>query len=49
MKNINIAITDSVDAKLDEIMQKKEFKNRADAIAWLIEQGFDIVTREAAQ
>jgi metal-responsive CopG/Arc/MetJ family transcriptional regulator len=47
LKNINIAITDSVDQKLDEIMQKKEFKNRADAIAWLIERGFDIVTREA--
>jgi len=45
---VNITITDSVDDKLDKIMQKKEFKNRADAVAWLIEQGFEIITKEAA-
>lgn len=46
MKNINIAITDPVDAKLDEIMHKKDFKNRADAIAWLIEEGFSQLFKE---
>jgi len=40
VKNLNIAIPDPVDLKLDGIMQKKRFKNRADAIAWLIEEGF---------
>jgi len=38
LKNLNVAIPDPVDAKLDEIMERKHFKNRADAVAWLIEQ-----------
>ena len=41
MKNLNVAIPDPVDVKLDEIMEKKHFKNRADAVAWLIEQVYD--------
>jgi metal-responsive CopG/Arc/MetJ family transcriptional regulator len=37
MKNLNITISNENDQKLDVIMQKKQFKNRADAVAWLIE------------
>jgi metal-responsive CopG/Arc/MetJ family transcriptional regulator len=40
MKNLNVAIPDTVDVKLDKIMTEKEFKNRADAVAWLIETVF---------
>jgi hypothetical protein len=40
VKNLNVAISDSSDLLVDEIMENKHFKNRADCIAWLIEQGY---------
>jgi metal-responsive CopG/Arc/MetJ family transcriptional regulator len=40
MKNLSIAISDDADQKLDQIMQAKHFKNRADAIEYLIQTVF---------
>jgi hypothetical protein len=39
-KNLGVAITDDADQKLSEIMEIKGFKNRADAVEYLIQQGF---------
>ena len=39
-KNLGVAITDDADEKLDHIMELKKFKNRADAIEWLIQDIF---------
>ena len=38
MRNLNVAVTDITDEKLDEIMKVKAFKNRADAIEFLINE-----------
>lgn len=38
MKNLNVTITDEADSKLDEIMASKRFKNRADAVDWIIRE-----------
>ena len=38
MKNLNVTITDEADEKLDKIMASKRFKNRADAVDWLIRE-----------
>ena len=48
MKNLNVAIPDAVDLKLDDIMEKKHFKNRADAVAWLIEEVFSQLLEASA-
>ena len=36
-KNLGVAITDDADGKLNAIMEKKHFKNRADAVEFLIQ------------
>ena len=46
MKNLGVAITDEIDLKLDEIMRIKNFKNRADAVEWLIQTGFEKLIKE---
>lgn len=46
-KNLGVAITDDADSKLDSIMEKKHFKNRADAIEWLIQDIFRQLFKEA--
>lgn len=38
MKNLNVTITDDADEKLSEILANKRFKNRADAVDWLIKE-----------
>ena len=40
MKNLNVTITDDADRELDKIMEIKHFKNRADAVDWLIREVF---------
>lgn len=47
MKNVNVAIPDLVDVKLDRIMAEKHFKNRADCVEWLIEFVFSELFKEA--
>jgi len=47
MKNMGVAITDDADGKLDRIMELKKFKNRADAIEWLIQDIFCQLFKEA--
>lgn len=39
MKNLNVGITDETDARLEKILRAKGFKNRLDAVEWLIELG----------
>jgi len=38
MKNLNVAIPDTTDKKLDAIMERKKFKNRADCVDWIINE-----------
>jgi metal-responsive CopG/Arc/MetJ family transcriptional regulator len=45
-KNLGVAITDDADGKLDKIMEVKHFKNRADAIEFLIQEGFKQLVKE---
>jgi hypothetical protein len=40
LKNLNVAISDEDDARLDKVIRVKGFKNRADAASWLINLGF---------
>jgi len=40
MKNLNVAIPDAVDQQLDWIMAQKQFRNRSDAIEWIIREVF---------
>jgi metal-responsive CopG/Arc/MetJ family transcriptional regulator len=42
-KNVGVAITDETDGKLDKIMEAKKFKNRADAVEWLIQETFKLL------
>jgi metal-responsive CopG/Arc/MetJ family transcriptional regulator len=46
MKNLNIAVTDDTDEKLDEIMKAKQCKNRADAIEFLILEVYQRLFKE---
>jgi hypothetical protein len=46
MKNLNVVITEESDKKLDKIMAEKRFKNRADALDWIIPEAFKIVFPE---
>ena len=39
-KNLGVAISDEVDDMLNVIIEKYKFKNRADAIEFLIKEGF---------
>ena len=39
-KNLGVAISDEVDEMLNAIIDKYKFKNRADAIEFLIKEGF---------
>jgi hypothetical protein len=48
-KNLNIVITDEADGKLQKVMDEKRFKNRADAVDWIIAEAFRIVFRKAAE
>jgi len=41
-----VAITDETDRLVDEIMEKQHFKNRADCVAWLIEEGYAKLFKE---
>lgn len=41
MKNLNVGITDEADQKLDAIMEKKRFRNRGDAVEYLINFAFE--------
>lgn len=43
MKNLGVAITDDADEKLDKIMDVKQFKNRTDAVEWLIQEAFKLL------
>jgi len=45
-KNLGVAITDDADTKLDVIMEKKHFKNRADAVEWLIQEVFKQLSKQ---
>lgn len=49
MKNLNVVITEESDKKLEKIMAEKRFKNRADAIDWIIPEAFRIVFPESAE
>ncbi len=49
MKNLNIVITDDTDGKLQKIMDEKRFKNRADALDWIIAEAFRIVFPESTE
>jgi hypothetical protein len=49
MKNLNIVITDEGNEKLQKIMDEKRFKNRADAVDWIIAEAFRIVFPESAE
>jgi hypothetical protein len=49
MKNLNVVITDEADGKLQKIMDEKRFKNRADAVDWIIAQALRIVFPELAE
>jgi hypothetical protein len=49
MKNLNVVITEESDQKLEKIMAEKRFKNRADALDWIIPEAFRIVFPEAAE
>lgn len=46
-KNLGVAITDDADGKLDRIMEEKKFKNRADAVEWLIQEIFSQLFKKA--
>jgi len=48
-KNLGVAISDDADQKLSEIITVKRFKNRADAIEWLIQEGFKQLIEAKAQ
>jgi hypothetical protein len=39
LKNLNVGITDETDERLDKIIRAKGFRNRLDAVEWLIELG----------
>ena len=43
---MGVAITDDADTKLDAIMEKRHFKNRADAVEWLIQETFKQLFKE---
>jgi Arc/MetJ-type ribon-helix-helix transcriptional regulator len=43
MKNLNVVITEEADAKLEKVMVEKRFKNRADAVNWIIDAVFALV------
>ena len=45
-KNLGVAITDGADGKLDRIMEAKKFKNRSDAVEWLIQETFKLLFKE---
>jgi len=45
MKNLGVAISDDVDALLNKIIEKYKFKNRADAIEFLIRAGAEHIGR----
>ena len=47
MKNMGVAITDDADVKLERIMELKKFKNRVDAVEWLIQEIFRQLFTEA--
>jgi len=49
MKNLNVAIPDVVDAKLAKIMEIEHFTNRANAIAHIIDQIFEIYMQATFQ
>jgi hypothetical protein len=49
MKNLNVVITEESDKKLEKIMAEKRFRNRADALDWIIPEAFKIVFPEAAE
>lgn len=46
MKNLNVTVTEEVDAKLEKVMEEKHFKNRADAIDWIINEVFELVFKK---
>ncbi len=46
MKNLNVAITDQTDERLDKIIRVKGFRNRADAVDWIIQEIFKITVKE---
>jgi metal-responsive CopG/Arc/MetJ family transcriptional regulator len=46
-KNLGVAISDEVDEMLNAVIDKYKFKNRADAIEFLIKQGFKQVEAKA--
>ena len=41
MKNLNVTISEEADNLLDRIMAQKAFKNRADAVDWIIKTIFE--------
>lgn len=43
MKNLNITITEEAHEKLKKLIIEKGFKNRADAVDWIIQITFDLV------
>jgi hypothetical protein len=43
MKNLNVVITEETDTKLEKVMTEKRFKNRADAVDWIINEVFGLV------
>jgi hypothetical protein len=49
MKNLNVVITDDSDTKLEKIMDEKRFKNRADALDWIIQTAHDFVFGKGAE
>lgn len=49
MKNLNVVITEDSDQKLEKIMVEKRFKNRANAVDWIIAEAFHIVFPEAVE
>ena len=49
MKNLNVTITDDADGKLDQIMVDKRFKNRADAVDWIIKEVFKQMQEKEAR
>ena len=46
MKYLAIPISDDSELKLAEIMARKKFRNRPEAVEWLIEEGFKKIVAE---
>lgn len=42
-KNLGVAVTDDADGRLQKIMEARKFKNRADAVEWLIQEAFKLM------